>query len=108
MRPGIPAECSVYVVLGDPTRAKARPVGDEETIGLCLDVRPLRRTIDSLERRDNNLIFIPAMSIAGFTLEKFDGVDDSTSVPRATRKIVKRYEEAEPSNAICSGSCVFE
>lgn len=108
MRPGIPAECSVNVVLGDPARAPAGPIGNEETIGLCLDVRPLRCTIGSLECRDDNLIVVPAMSIASLTLEKLDRVDDGTSVPRATRKIVKRYEEAKASDAICSGSCVFE
>lgn len=90
MRPGIPAKCSVNVIFGDPARTTAGPIGDEETIGLCLDVRPLRRTIGSLERRHNDLIVVPAMSIASFFLEKFDRVDNSIRVPRATRKIVKR------------------
>ncbi len=101
MRPGVPAECSIDVGLGDSGGRGTGPIGHEEATGIRLDGRPVSCGIDAFKGGNQRFVVISILSGPSLGREVIDHRRHHTGVPRvASGQIVERKKEREVSNLI--------
>ena len=108
MRPGVPVESSIDIVFRNSAGACASPIGNEEAAGVALDLRPVSRTPNSLERRDQRFLVVSILSSAGRGGKRADCTFNRICIPRAAGEIIKGEEKAEVSSRVRRSSRVLE